>query len=557
MMIDLGVRNDERGVWLGRDLDGWHEAGVEGGVECRHNDLSAHGTCKGYYLYFRVSNEWAFQGSRPEVWLRVEYYDGPAQQPLHLDYDALGEGLPARYKRVDEIVMTGSGRWRHHTFHLTDAYFGDRENNASDFRLSSTEGATFYINRVWVFLSEPAAGSLPVLETSRACYVPPSAPRLTAPQGGTVVASLAPLASWQGEPHDAYACELEAADGTRSVVSAESVYDHCGLKMLTPGARYRLRVRLHNPRGWGAWSRAVTFTTPARPRDVDWPHLRGYSPHHYGIVSDLAYDYRPVLDRLSGRGINLVRAMPLNAYDVQPFLKAEDGRYDLSRIDPAYLSRLRDFVAYANAKGFIVQFSVFEHCSLRHGHVKDRYALTKGNNIQGVGITADNFASFWSRPESPEMVFCREWAAALTTATQGCNVILEVMNEPYVNTPDNLEFHRCILEALRDAGAEKVSINAWDDHCARELEPLVDYVSWHDNGFVERDAVPVSKVLQSTDTGGWHKKSDVLEWARACAEHGYGFEHMAMSDDGDTGEADTDWVFINALGGMPMERKLP
>ena len=467
--IDLGFRNVERGIWLARDLDGWHEAGVQGGVECRHNDVSEHGRWKGHYLYFRVSNEWAFRGSRPEVWIRVEYFDGVAGQPLQLEYDANGEGTSARYKPAEPIVMTGSGRWRHHTYHLTDAYFGDRENAASDFRLSSRENATFYIKRVGAFASPPR------------------------------------------------------------------------------NSRGRPRIPGESQTGMSVSPVSPSFCS----RSLQFPKfLRGYSPHPYGSVSDQSYDYRPVLDRLAGRGINLVRTMPLNAWDAQPFLKADDGRYDLSRIDPAYLTRIRDFVAYANARGFIVQLSVFEHCSLRHGEVNGRYALTSGNNIQGAAVTAENFASFWSHPESPEMSLYRQWATALASATRGCAVILEVMNEPYVDTPDNIEFHRAIIKILRDAGAEKVSINCWNDACARELGPLVDYVSWHDNGFVERNAVPPGKVLQSTDTGGWHKKSDVLEWARESAAHGYHFEHMAMSDDGDTGEPDTDWAFVDALGAM-------
>jgi hypothetical protein len=628
--IDLGAQNNEHGVWLAGDLDGWNEAGIERGVECRHNDLTDHGRWKGHYLYFRVSNEWAFEGSRPDVWIRVEYYDGMQGQPLYLEYDAVGENASARYKRAEQITMTGSGHWRHHTYHLTDAYFGDRENDASDFRLSSQEAAVFHINRVWVFASQPAAGPasiapgpsfvfddhpaiiwsdeenvrctefrltqqdspdahavwtkfqdatarddarVPHLRSNQTYYLwarseigdqwtpwtvqafhtrysPPPPPRISIPVDGATVGPLGLLVCWLGEKHDAYAYELEANDGTQTTLSAESAYDHCGMEALAPNTRYRLRIRLHNPRGWGEWSHPVSFATPAQSQGVDWSQLRGYSPHPYGIVSDRSYDYRPVLDRLSGRGINLIRAMPLNAWDAQPFLRADDQRYDLSRIDPEYLNRIRDFVAYANAKGFIVQLSVFEHCSLRHGEVSGRYALTKGNNSQGVDITADNFATFWSRPESPEMVFYKEWATALASVTRGYHVILEVMNEPYVNTPDNLEFHRSIIKILRDAGADKVSINSWNDACARELAPLVDYVSWHDNGFATRDAAPPPKVLQSTDTGGWHKKSDVLEWAKASVDHGYQFEHMAMSDDGDTGESDTDWAFVDALGCM-------
>ncbi len=636
LSIDLGAQNNEHGVWLVGDLDGWNAAGVKGGVECRHNDLTAHGRWQGDYLYFRVSNAWACQGSRPEVWVRVEYFDGVKGQPLYFQYDALGEDASARYKAAEQVTMTGSGCWRHHTYHLTDANFGDRENNASDFRLCSREDSEFHINRVWVFPSAPPAGPAVILpeasilfdehpsvvwsdeanvqrtefrlaergnarahtvwkwiqdstvvkapdlprllpgrtyscwtrsETEghwtpwtvqefRTRFSSPPAPQVSLPavsvhpDEDVTVASFGALVRWQGERHDAYACECETGDGTRTTLCGESTYDHCGLGLLVPGAACRLRVRLHNPHGWGEWSRPVAFTATGAPRDADWAHLRGYSPHPYGIVSDLSYDYRRVLDRLSGRGINLIRTMPLNAWDAQPFLMSNDGRYDLSRIDPAYMNRLRDFVAYANARGFIVQLSVFEHCSLRHGEVNGRFALTKGNNIQDVDITAENFAGFWSRSDSPEMRFYEEWATMLASATRGYKVILEVMNEPYVDTPDNIEFHRSIIKVLRDYGADKVSINSWNDDCTRELEPLVDYASWHDNGFVERNAVPARKVLQSTDTGGWHRKSDVVAWAKASEEHGYQFEHMAMSDDGDTGESDTDWAFVDALGRM-------
>ncbi|MBI1318131.1 MAG: hypothetical protein GC168_04155 [Candidatus Hydrogenedens sp.] len=462
--IDLGAVNDERGLWLVRDNDGWNEAVVQDGVDCRQNDLSPHGRTTGTYLYFRVSNEWAYHGSRPEVWLRVEYFDGPAGQPLYLDYDATGDGIPARYKRPEPLLMAGTGTWREHVFHLEDAYFGDRQNKGCDFRFSCGEGLAFQINRVWVSETEAASNIVPA----------------------------------------AHALELPAG-----VVPASALF------------------------GRG---------------DATWPLLRGYSPHHYGIVSDLAYDYRPVLDRLAGRGINLVRAMPLNAYDVQPFLRDSDGRYDLMRIDPAYLERIREFTAYANARGLAVQFSVLDHCSLRHGTVKDRFAYAEGNNTQGIAITDTNFASFWNQPDGSEMQAYRAWIEALVGATRGQKVIFEVMNEPYVDSPDVLPFHRVMLEMLREAGAGKVSFNAWNDADAKTLEPLADYIGWHGNGFEAHDGFPPEKVLISTDTGAWHSKADVIEWAAASFHHGYNFEHMAMSDDGDTGEADTDWEFIRILG---------
>ena len=627
--VDLGARDDNHGVWLETEMDGWHDAGVRSGVDCRHNDLSPHGRWKGEFLYFRVSNEWAYQGSRPEVWIRIEYFDESVNAAVRVEYDAIGDGLPARYNSAGVIEMKGTGRWLFHTFHLSDAYFGDRENGGSDFRISCGKN-TVCLNRVWVYASAPpvspsvispangvdvgglreliwseddAADSVKFRLTSKSVLdaralwsstfgpgakLRPHLPRLRdgteywvwgqtaiakqwtpwtsqrvrvvnrAPSSPTKLAFTPVTAStdgsalltWEGAPHDAFeiAYAQDAPARTTSVILTHSMFDDAGIGPLCLGIRYRVRVRLHNLRGWGHWSNPLTISIPSAPSAVAYPRLRGYSPHPYGSISDLRYDYHAILDRLAGRGISLVRSMPFNAWDVQPFRKTADGRYDLNAIDLDYLNRIRDFVVYANTKGFIVQLSVFEHCSLRHGEVRDRFALTKGNNTQDVAITAVNFASFWREPDGPEMSFYRRWAEALTEVTRGCRVILEVMNEPYVTNPDTLEFHRSIIKILRDAGAEKVSLCAWDDVAARELASSVDYVSWHDNRFAERNSVPPDKVILSTDTGGWHSKSKVLVWAKDAVKHGYHFEHMALGDDGDTGEIDTDWRFVEALG---------
>ncbi len=629
----MGDRNGVHGVWLVGDLDGWSAADTVDGVDCRHNDTTPHGRWKGDYLYFRVSNEWAHMGSRSKVWIRVEYYDNAAGRPVLLEYDAAGQDAAARYRQAEPLVMQGSRRWLHHTWAIEDAYFGDRQNNASDFRLSSPGGNEFHINRVWILSDKTGDGPviispgappvqeerpmvlasedmrsrrsefrltergrptahalwqfvrtagdespmcLPFLEPDRAYHLwaraeiegrwtpwtsqmfavrrsPPAAPGVIAPVDGASLCADGFLAEWTGGPHDGCQCALESGDGTVTVFSGEGPFNHFGVAEISPDMQYRIKVRLRNSFGWGEWSRPVAFDTMAQHADLGWAHLRGYSPHPYGLVSDLSHDYRPMLDRLSGRGVNLVRVMPLIACDPQPFPRAEDGRYDLSRVSPASLDRIRDFVAYANSRGFIVQLSVLEHCSLRHGEVKDRFATSGGNNIQNMDITDVNYASFYRDPECPEMTFYRNWATALASCTKGYDVILEVMNEPFGDTPDNLEFHRSMIKILRDAGAEKVSINSWNDDCARILGPLVDYVSWHDNGFAVRTAVPAEKVLQSTDTGGWRNKSDVLDWAKRCTERGYHFEHMAMSSDGDTGETDTDWSFVNTLGAMAGE----
>ena len=66
--------------------------------------------------------------------LRVAYIgrkDGPPR--LHL----------RALDRFDSVALTGTGAWRQHTFHVTDAYFGNRQNYGSDFRISGGVGNTF------------------------------------------------------------------------------------------------------------------------------------------------------------------------------------------------------------------------------------------------------------------------------------------------------------------------------------------------------------------------------------------------------------------------------
>ncbi len=106
-----------------------------------------------YYIYLEVND--AFIRATPsEVWVTVEYYDGGDDGWL-LEYD----GVNGPYTLAPPVQLQDTGRWRRHTFHLTDAYFGGRQNVGADLRLADhfwADGRTNYFGRVWIARSAPA-----------------------------------------------------------------------------------------------------------------------------------------------------------------------------------------------------------------------------------------------------------------------------------------------------------------------------------------------------------------------------------------------------------------
>ena len=68
---------------------------------------------------------------------------------LTLQYDSIGDGS-AIYKNAGSVTLGNKDTWKQHTFYLNDAYFGNRQNNGADFRLSAGVGTTFYLDLVQV-----------------------------------------------------------------------------------------------------------------------------------------------------------------------------------------------------------------------------------------------------------------------------------------------------------------------------------------------------------------------------------------------------------------------
>jgi hypothetical protein len=138
--LDLGSPDVANGINHPQNTDGNTTATSMGGRNCRMNVNPA----VDRYFYFSVNDAFAFQASRADVYILVEYFDS-GTNPITLEYDSTGSA----YNVGGTITLTGTNTWKCETFHLADAFFGNRQNVGADFRLGDVSNS-FYLDTVRV-----------------------------------------------------------------------------------------------------------------------------------------------------------------------------------------------------------------------------------------------------------------------------------------------------------------------------------------------------------------------------------------------------------------------
>jgi hypothetical protein len=168
--IDLGASDLVQGVTHPQFIPDGNTIPVSmGGRDCRRNVNPGPGYPKDLFFYFAVDDAWAYRGSRPEVYVTIVYYD-TGSGAIQLDYDSSDNSLPSfnrAYKVAGSVAITATNTWKQHTFHITDAWFGNRQQSGAvngDFRLRQDSGY-FYIDSVQVSVESPWYG--PVIGLSR------------------------------------------------------------------------------------------------------------------------------------------------------------------------------------------------------------------------------------------------------------------------------------------------------------------------------------------------------------------------------------------------------
>ena len=197
------------------------------------------------------------------------------------------------------------------------------------------------------------------------------------------------------------------------------------------------------------------------------------SGEHYGAVLNTDFDYRRYLAALQGLGFNLTRTFsgaycePVGAFNIQkntlapakgrlicPWARSAEGgypnggnRFDLTRWDPAYFGRLRDFLSEASKRGVVVELVLF--CPFYKDAMWDLSPMNAANNVNGVGKIKRTSAYTLKNGKllAAQDAMVRKIVAELKDFD---NLYYEICNEPYFGGV-TLAWQHHIAETIVDA----------------------------------------------------------------------------------------------------------
>ncbi|MEJ7594433.1 MAG: hypothetical protein WKF77_23100 [Planctomycetaceae bacterium] len=209
---------------------------------------------------------------------------------------------------------------------------------------------------------------------------------------------------------------------------------------------------------------STAFGTEPLALNADNPHyfqFRGKptilitSAEHYGAVLNTEFDYVRYLDELSSCGLNHTRLFsgvyvePQGAFNIarntlapnpgmylapwarsdQPGYANGGNKFDLSKWDEAYFTRLKDFLTQAGHRGIVVEVNLF--CPMYEDGQWKLSPMNAANNINGIG-KCDKHAVF-TLDKEPSLLTVQEQLVSKFVAElwEFDNLFYEICNEPY------------------------------------------------------------------------------------------------------------------------------
>jgi hypothetical protein len=146
---DLGAIDVSNGLThVGDQIGDGHTAPANiGGKEAR---VTVTNGSQSRYIYFQADHAF-LEARRAQVVITVEYFDqGTGSEAwFNINYDSPGSDIESYYRNTRYIWLTNSGQWKTASFDLPDAYFGGRQNDGADFRISTSDRDLF-VNTVTV-----------------------------------------------------------------------------------------------------------------------------------------------------------------------------------------------------------------------------------------------------------------------------------------------------------------------------------------------------------------------------------------------------------------------
>jgi len=202
------------------------------------------------------------------------------------------------------------------------------------------------------------------------------------------------------------------------------------------------------------------------------------STEHYGAVLNLDFNYITYLDELAARNLNVTRTFsgiyvePQGAFGItkntlapdsgrficpwarsdQPGYANGGNKFDLSRWDEAYFSRLKDFIAAAGVRNIVVELDLFSNF---YDTLQWKLSpLYVENNINQIGNLLDHKGVL--SLSHPELLDIQEKMVKKIVGElkDFDNLYYEVCNEPYFGDLDALEAWEQYMTAVI-ANAEK------------------------------------------------------------------------------------------------------
>jgi hypothetical protein len=179
------------------------------------------------------------------------------------------------------------------------------------------------------------------------------------------------------------------------------------------------------------------------------------SGEHYGAVLNLDFDYKRYLETLSADGLNLTRVFtgayvePVGAFKIEmntlapnknrfisPWQRSDSSgyanggnRFDLTKWDTAYFSRLKDFMDEAQKRDIIVELALF--CPFYADEQWELSPMNAANNINGGG-PADRTLVYTLDKSNGLLRVQEDMVRKIVAELKDYeNLIYEICNEPY------------------------------------------------------------------------------------------------------------------------------
>lgn len=197
---------------------------------------------------------------------------------------------------------------------------------------------------------------------------------------------------------------------------------------------------------------------PANPHYFLWrgrPTALITSGEHYGAVLNLDFDFKTYLATLADQGMNGTRTFsgayvePQGAFNIarntlapsegrflcpwarsaQPGYAGGGNRFDLTRWDPAYFHRLKQFVGQAGRRGIIVEFTLF--CPMYEDKQWNLSPMNTRNNVNGLGAIGRDAVHTLDQNGGLLAVQEALTRKLVTELNSFDNVMFEICNEPY------------------------------------------------------------------------------------------------------------------------------